>query len=180
MPYTRDTTGQFPRERLNAGLPWRLFTFSLILFAASFVIYLGLNFGYKAFLNKSIDSLNSTLNSLSFQVAPTERDGFINFYSQLSNLQKLLASHVMSSKIFPLLEGYTDPRVAYSTVNISVIDRTLTLDGFAKDYSVLATQLATYQQSPEVESVTLENSTLSGTTVRFTAKLILKNEIFHL
>ena len=180
MPYARDTNDQFPRERLPVGWPWRLFVFTLILLALSFLVYLGLNFGYKAFLNKSIDGLNSTLNSLSFQVAPTEREGFITFYSQLSNLQKLLASHIISSKVFPVLEGLTDQRVSYSTLNISVVDRTVTVDGVAKDYAALASQLAIYEQSPEVEKVILENSALTNKAVRFTAKVTLKDEVFHL
>jgi hypothetical protein len=167
-------------ERLPVGWPWRLFVFTLVLLALAFLIYLGLDFGYKAYLNKSIDGLNSTLNSLSFQVAPTEREGFITFYSQLSNLQKLLASHIISSKVFPVLEGLTDQRVAYSTLNVSVVDRTVTVDGVAKDYAALASQLAIYEQSPEIERVILENSALANKVVKFTAKLTLKNETFHL
>ena len=180
MPYTSDMTDQFSRERLPVGLPWRLFAFTLILLALTFLTYLGLNFGYKVFLNKSIDGLNSTLNSLSFQVAPTEREGFITFYSQLSNLQKLLASHVISSKVFPVLEGLTDKKVSYPTLNISVVDRTVTVDGVAKDYAALASQLAIYEQSSEVEKVILENSALTNKVVRFTARVTLKNEVFHL
>ncbi len=180
MPYTRDMTDQFPRERLPVGWPWRLFTFTLILFALAFLVYLGLSFGYKAFLNKSIDNLNSTLNSLSFQVAPTEREGFITFYSQLSNLQKLLASHIVSSKVFPILSGLTDQRVSYSTLNVSIVDRTVTVDGVAKDYAALASQLAIYEQSPEVEKVILQNSALTNKAVRFTAQVTFKDEIFHL
>ena len=180
MPYVRDANDQFSRERLPVGWPWRLFVFTLVLLALTFLIYLGLNIGYKTYLNKSIDGLNSTLNSLSSQVAPTEREGFITFYSQLSNLQKLLASHIISSKVFPVLEGLTDQRVSYADLNISVADRTVTVDGVAKDYAALSSQLAIYEQSPEVEKVTLENSALTNKFVRFTARIILKNETFHL
>ncbi len=171
---------QFSRERLPVGWPWRLFMFTFVLLLIAFLLYLGLDFGYKTYLNKSIDSLNSTLNSLSFQVAPTEREGFINFYSQLSNLQKLLGSHITASKAFPIVEGLTDQRVSYATLNFSIPDRRVTIDGIAKDYAALSSQLAIYEQSPEVERVILENSSLAGKTVRFTAEITLKNEVFHL
>jgi hypothetical protein len=144
------------------------------------LVYAGLAFGYEGYLNNSISSLNTTLNSLSLQVSPTDRQGFVTFYSQLTNLQRLLGSHVVSSQIFPLFEGMTDQSVTYNSLNLSVPNNNIVINGVAKDYATLANQLALYKQSPDINNVILESSSLSNNAVGFTVKLTLNNASFNL
>jgi len=144
------------------------------------LVYVGLAFGYEGYLNSSITSLNSNLDSLSLQVSPTDRQGFISFYSQLTNLQKLLGSHAMSSKIFPIFEGITNQNVAYNSFDLSLSGDTVDINGVAKDYATLANQLYLYKQSPQISNVILESSSLSDNAVKFTVKVTLNNASINL
>lgn len=180
MAYTRDTNEQFLQDRIPVGWPWKLFLSMGILLIVVLLVYVGLAFGYEGYLNNSINSLNSTLDSLSLQVSPTGRQEFIALYSQVSNLQKLLGSHVISSQIFPLFENMTDQNVAYTSFNLSIPNDTLSINGVAKDYATLANQLAMYQQSPQISNVILESSSLSNNAVNFTVKITFNNASINL
>jgi hypothetical protein len=180
MAYMRNTNEQFLQDRLPVGWPWRLLLSMGILLAIVLLVYVGLAFGYESYLNNSISSLNSDLNSLSLQVSPTDRQGFITFYSQLTNLQRLLGSHIVSSQIFPLFENMTDQNVAYNSFDLSVPDNTVSIDGVAKNYATLANQLYLYEQSPQIKNVILEGSSLSNNTVRFIVKITLNNADLNL
>lgn len=175
MAYTRDTNQQFLQDNIPVGWPWRLLLSMGVLLIVVLLIYAGLNFGYEGYLNNSLNSLNSTLDSLSLQVSSSDRQAFVNFYSQLTNLQKLLNSHVITSQVFPMLEGLTDQNVAYNTLDLSVADNTIQLTGIANSYSTLAAQLYIYSQSPDISDVVLESSSMSNNQVNFTVKLTLNN-----
>ncbi|MCL4405317.1 MAG: PilN domain-containing protein [Patescibacteria group bacterium] len=163
------------QDRVSVSWPWRLLLTTGVLLGFVLVVYAGLTLGYETYLNSSISSLNSKLDSLSLQVSPADRQGFTSFYSQLTNLQKLLGSHVVSSQVFPLFEGMTDPNVVYNSFNLSVPDNAVSISGTAQDYATLANQLYLYKQSPQVSSVILESSSLSGKVVAFTIKLTLNH-----
>ncbi len=175
MAYIRDTNEQFLQDRLTVGWPWRMLLTMGVVLVVVLLVYVGLSFGYTGYLNNSITTLNSTLDSLSLQVSSTDRQGFIVFYSQITNLQKLLGSHVISSGLFPIFENMTDQNVSYSSFDLSIPNKTVSIDGVAKDYASLANQLALYKQSPIVDNVILESSSLSNNTVKFTVKITLNN-----
>ncbi len=175
MAYIKDTNDQFLQHNLPIGWPWRLLLSMGIVLIVVLLVYFGLAFGYEGFLNNSISTLNTNLNSLSLEVSPTDRANFVSFYSQITNLQNLLASHVVSSGVFPVFENMTDQSVTYSSFGLSVKDKTVTIDGVAKDYKTLADQLALYKQSPDVSDVVLEGSSFSNNQVRFTVKLTLND-----
>lgn len=178
--YTRSANERFLKEHLTVGWPWRMFVFTLVIFLAAVFGYLGLTFGYKPYLQSSIANVESELNSLVLQVSSDSQKSFVEFYSQIANLKSLLGKHVLTSKIFPLLEAYTHQKSVYSSVTLVVEERTLRIEGFAESYQVLAAQLALYEQAPWVEKVVLDNSSLSDKTVKFGARLIIKDETFNL
>ncbi len=178
--YTRNTNEIFLREHLTVGWPWRMFVFALVMFLIAIFSYLGLTFGYEPYLQSSTVNVESELNSLALQVSSDSQKSFVKFYSQIANLKSLLGKHVITSKIFPLLEAYTHQRVVYSAVTLVVEEHTLRIEGFAESYQVLAAQLALYEQASWVEKVILDNSSLSDRTVKFGARLIIKDETFNL
>lgn len=169
---------QFFREQVSVGWPWRLMITMFVVFLTSVLVYLGLTFGYKPFLNNSLASIESELESVSAAFSSEKKENFINFYSQLTNLQKLLVDHKVASKVFSFLELVTAKDVTYTGVNLSVPDRTLTLEGATRSFESLAAQLTLYDQAKEVRKVTLDSSKSNGAIVQFKVKLLLRPELF--
>lgn len=178
--YTRSVNDKFLNDKLAVGWPWRMFVFTLIMLLAAVVTYLGLSFGYKPYLQNSVSEAESELKSLSLRISPESQRNFIRFYSQVSNLKSLLAKHVIASKLFPLLETVTNKKVVYSLTTLIPEEHTLRIEGFVASYEILAAQLTLYEQAPWVEKVILDNSSLSGKTIKFGARLIIKNETLNL
>ncbi|PIP46673.1 MAG: hypothetical protein COX15_00010 [Candidatus Colwellbacteria bacterium CG23_combo_of_CG06-09_8_20_14_all_42_19] len=178
--YTRSVNDQFLRNNLTVGWPWRMLIFTVVIFLIALLSYLGLAFGYKPYLQSSIAEVESELNSLSLQVESESQKKFIQFYSQVANLKTILNKHVAASKLFPLLEAQTHQKVVYSSVNVLVQEKTLKIEGLAESYEVLAAQLALYGQAPWVEKVILDNSSLADKKIKFSARIIIKNETINL
>ena len=163
---------------LPSGTPRRILIVSSILFLAVFLAYLGLNFGYKVFLRNSIEDLKVEVETISAQVSPEEQENLVKLYSQINNLQKVLANHNDVSPAFLFLETNTYPRVVFNTANLSLADQELALEGVAGSYEDLAVQLAVFENSQSVERVFLESSQASGSVVRFRIVLELEPEMF--
>lgn len=166
------------REKLSSAVPSRFLIFSVAVFLFALLIYAGLALGYKSFLQNSIADSEKEMEALSRKISPEGQSQLIKFNSQISNLDQILASHVKSSQIFTFLEKNTQEKTAYRILNLSVPDRKLTLEGVSASYDDLVTQLAIYEQSPEVERLNLESSDGSGGNVRFKVNLVLAPALF--
>lgn len=170
---------QLQRERLPVGWPWRFFTAMLIIFLAVFLSYLGLAFGYQPLLKNQLTSLDGQVRDLSNQIAsnPNQKN-FVNFYSQVVNIEKLLKNHVNATDIFPLLASSTNPQVSYTSVKVNVPQSEVDLSGVAASYAVLASQLQAYQSSPQISRVVLGSSQTTGNAVTFSVKLMMQPSVF--
>ncbi|MEW6408362.1 MAG: hypothetical protein AB1465_06780, partial [Patescibacteria group bacterium] len=100
-------------EKLPVGWPWRLLLFTVLVFAVLTTIYLGIVLGYKPYLNSRIKSLDKEINNLTQAIDDTQQKSLANFYSQLVNIQNLLARHPNASKLFDFLEKNTHNQVYY-------------------------------------------------------------------
>lgn len=181
MPqYTRSANEQFFKEHIRIGWPWHTFIFTLVVLLAAVLGYLGLSFGYKPYLKKSIADAESKLAGLAMQATSESQNNFVTFYSQITNVKTLLAGHVSTSKLFPLLESETNQKVVYTSTNLIVSEKILKIDGFAESYEILAAQLVLYEGASWVEKVILDSSSLGDKYVKFSVRLKLKNETFNL
>lgn len=169
---------QFEPENLSVGWPWRFFLTSFFIFLAAMLVYLGLVFGYEPYLQSQIEKQDQEINSLAQTVSKSDQDKFIQFYSQISNLKKLLENHILASKIFPFLEKNTNQKVYYKVFNLKVPEYELELEGVAESYAVLAEQLESFNQAQETGRYILNQSKFNGREVEFGASLELKQEIF--
>jgi len=182
MPYNQSILEQELRrgEKVEAGLPWRLLVFSAFLFGLLFFVYLGMQFGYKPYLNSRIKNLDSKINNLNQVIDEGERKRLIDMYSQFINIQDLLKSHTVPSRLIELLEKNTQSQIYYLSLNFSLTDKSLRLEGVSPNYNILAQQLELFQRIPEIERVNLDNSQLLGNgDIRFSIKLIFKPELIH-
>ncbi|MBI4993774.1 hypothetical protein HZC33_02350 [Candidatus Wolfebacteria bacterium] len=165
---------------ISAEFPWRLLSFSAIIFGFALFIYLGMVFGYEPYLNSQAGNLNQKISALNQSIDENQQKQIIGFYSQLVNIQDLLKTHKPISSIFDLIEKNTYQSVSYSNLRMSVADKEIRIDGSAPDYETLIKEVALWNKTPEINRVVLENiisqeSPLikNKVEVKFSARLIL-------
>lgn len=167
-------------ERLPVGWPWRLLLFTVIVFGITVFLFLGMSLGYKPFLNSRAKALDKEIANLTESIGEEQQKDLINFYSQLVNIQNLLANHAAASKLFDFLEKNTHQQVSYLSLNLSLAEKNLKLDGNAPDYNILVQQLESFRRAPEINQVFLEDSKLGEAGIRFSIRLMFKGELIGL
>ena len=162
-------------ERLPVGWPWRLLIFTFIIFGLTVVTYLGMSFGYKPYLNSRIKNLDAEIANLSQSVDEQQQKNLASFYSSLVNIQNLLASHPVASKFFDFLEKNTHQKIYYLSLNLSLLEKNIRLDGVAPDYDAIAQQLELFRKAPEIERIFLDDSRALDTGgIRFSIRFVFK------
>lgn len=135
----------------------QLLMFSATLLFITLVVYAGLAFGYKPYVNAQVQSLNQQIQGFSAEIPVQDQQNTIDFYAQLVNLQTILNSHVAASPVFQWLEANTDGNVYYTALSLSVPNQQLTLSGVAKTVNDANGQLQIFQQSPQVQRATFSD-----------------------
>src|SRR3989338_3259204 len=176
--FAQNIREQFEPENLPVGWPWRLFSVSLIIFLATVISYLGLVFGYEPFLVSKISEIDQEFEQLAQSVPKEDQEKFSQFYSQLANLKSLMENHIVSSRVFPLLEQITNKKIYYASADLKISERKLELEGVADSYEILSEQLESFSRNSSIERFIFNQSQLSGGKVQFSAVLIFKSEVF--
>ena len=179
LQYAQNVKEQFSGSSKGVGWPKKFFTFSSVIFIFLLVIYLGLGFGYEAFLQSSIKRIKGELGSLSDQITDQQKEDLTPLYSQVTNIRDLLGGHTLTSQIFALFEVITSQKVKYTDFSLSAPDREVSIEGFAATYEDLVSQLVLFEESPQIERFTLEESEIQNGIVRFKAKVILVESILQ-
>lgn len=179
LQYAQNVREQFSNSTKGVGWPNKFFTFSLVIFVFLLVIYLGLSFGYEVFLKSSIKRIEGELGSLSEQITDQQREDLITLYSQVTNIGGLIDGHNLTSQVFTLLEVITAERVKYVGFDLSIPDRELSIEGVAATYEDLVSQLVLFEESPQIERYSLEQSAVEGGIIKFRVKIILAEKILR-
>ena len=176
MPDTKNVLEEQLRKsgnRIPAKLPWQLLVFSFAIFGLIFASYLGMIFGYKPYLNSQISGANAQVKELGKAVDIEQQKDLTNIYSQLTNIQDLLDSHVITSTLFDELERSTYPQIYYTNFTLSLSENKLELKGISQDYLTLVKQLDFFKNSQLFNDISIDSakSTLDG--ISFTIKVVL-------
>lgn len=153
-------------RRSSATQGWfgQLLLFAAFLFAITLVVYLGLIFGYKPYINAQVKDLDEQIKKFALDIPVEDQRNTMSFYAQLVNLRSLLDSHVALTPLFTWLETHTMPGVYYTRFALAVPNRQLILAGVARSMEEATGQLQVFQHRPEIERFTFN-------TIRFdTAK----------
>lgn len=165
-------------ERLPVGWPWRLLVFTTIVFGVTVATYFGMVLGYKPYLNSRVKNLDQEITGLSQAIDEQQQKSLVNFYSQLINIQDLLTSRQTASTFFDFLEKNTHQNVYYQSLNLSLPEKNVKIEGNASNYNVLVQQLELFRRAPEIERVLLDDSRLGeGGGIRFSIRFIFKPEL---
>lgn len=170
-------------EHLPIRLPWRIFSFSFIIFIALLAVYAGLEFGYKPFLNSRIKSLDQKIAALTQSINEEQQNNLINFYSQLVNLKDLINSHIITSNFLELLEKNTYPEIHYTGLTLGIKEKEVKIEGLSPDYEFLTKEMELLAKLPEVERIFLETSQYEELSkemkgVKFTLRIFLTPQFF--
>lgn len=177
---TENIIEKFKPERIPSGWPKRLFGFSFLIFLIAVGVYVGLNFGYGPYLDSKIKQKEAQIEQLTQRISVEKQKEYIRFYSQLTNLKNLLDNHIVSHKLFSLLEKNTHANIYFNSMDLNVDEKKLALGGIAKDYEALAIQLQAFKGAPGVVSYTLDESKLVEGKIQFEITLSLAPSLFNL
>ncbi len=179
-PLSSSVYEQLAKEKPATGWPWKMFLFSLFIVVLVALAYFGMQYGYQPYLRSKIAQVDTDLNSLTSQIPQEDQDSFVSFYSQLTNLQTLLKKHVVASDIFSIIERNTESRVYFTSLDLSVGERRINLEGIASSYEVLATQLAGLSKVPQIQKYLLTESQSVDGKVRFRLNIFINPGVFAL
>ena len=166
-------------EQLPVGWPWRFLMLSFLVAATAGMAAVGLQFGYKPFLESNLAAQQANLEGLGKRIPQDEQDKLVRFYSQLVNLQGILKNHAVVSPIFGFIESRTNVAVSYASLEAHLMDRKAVLEGTAQNYAIFAAQLQAFSSSPEVESVIVNDSSAQAGAVRFRITLTMRPSAFN-
>jgi len=167
---------QLPVASITIGLPWRLMVFSFVLFLFSIFIFAGLQYGYGTYLDAQTVEVDENIAALAQQVSESEQEELLLFYSQLTNLQKVLDRRVFTVNTFPFLEKNTLPLVYYTEAQYTAEEGVVILNGVANSMQVFVQQITLLEESPEVERVIIDDVGLERGTVSFGLHIAFQSE----
>lgn len=181
MPLPEKVIEQLGREPSETqGWAIGAFLFSGGILFLFLVIYFGLTLGYAPYLQSQLTATQNKVSALDNSISTGDQSQLVNFYSQIANLQALLRNHTLSSQFFSWLEKNTEANVSYQSLAIVSGDQ-VTLSGMAKSEADINQQIAIFENSPEVSSVTVSNVAapqLLGGGWSFSATLIMDPSVF--
>ncbi len=178
MPDFNSKNGQY-KEEVKAQGASKLLSFLFIIFSILFLAYLGMNFGYRPYIEKKVSALEGDLSQLASQIPQDSQSRFQSFEKQLIVIDKTLANHVLSSKIFPLIEANTNYSTFYKSFDFDLVAHKLTLRGVTRDYDVLAYQISALEKSSFVKGYKITSARLSdGGKVEFDLVLTILADSF--
>ncbi len=181
MPLPEKVIEQLGREtsETQGWATGALFFSGAILFLAV-AIYVGLTFGYEPYLQGQLANVQSQVSAQEKSISTSQQSQLIDFYSQIANLQTLLKNHILSSQFFSWLEQNTEANVYYQSITRTPGGQ-ITLTGTGKSEADVNQQIAIFENSPEVSSVTVSSVTapqLLQTGWNFSLTLIMNPSVF--
>src|SRR3989344_1044323 len=145
------------RRDRSPGWFSQLLLFSGSIFAISVIVYAGLVFGYKPYINRQVAALDDQIQQFSQEIPDVVQNKSFSFYSQLVNLRTFLDGHVLMSPLFTWLQDHTISNVYYTKFSLNTLTRQLSLGGVARTLGDVASQLAAFQDAPGVQNVFFNN-----------------------
>jgi hypothetical protein len=137
---------------------------------------LGLKFGYQSYLDKQSAEFDRNLEALGKKVSLEDQDRFVNFYSKLVNLKKVIDNHPYPLNIFTFLEKNVVTGVYFTELSANVLSESIELKGFALNLGLLSQQVAVIEDLPETESILIKSINLGqgSSGVNFTVAVNFK------
>lgn len=108
---------------------------------------------YKA--KTAFELSNSKEHILKNEIIALDPDSTKEFQKKVGELDALLKEHIYWSEIFPIVEDNTIPTVWYSSLSVSLNDKSIDLEGKAKNLDGAARQIVSFKQEKKIQEVGL-------------------------
>ena len=161
MAYQQSGVERLVQARGKTSAPsvmWRLLVFALVVFFMVMAAYVGMEFGYRAILNRQITSLEQETGDLITGFSVRDREEMLSFYSRLANIRSLLDTHIYSSQLLELLEKRTVSGVYYEKASFIIEEGEGRLDGVARSYLDLAREIEALRTVAGFSEINLESA----------------------
>lgn len=128
----------FVPDSLRSKYPWRAMLLGMNVFALVVLTYLGMEFGYKLYLNSRIEKLDQQAAALDAQISSVQQDSLLLFHSQIATLEYLLKNHPRLTGILGAVESSTLPEVYYKNIEEKTDERSIVVSGIGVDVLAVA------------------------------------------
>jgi len=177
MPLPEKVIEQLGREPSSGSQGWAVgaLLFSGGMLFLSLAIYFGLTMGYEPYLQNQLSATQSQVSALNNSISASDQAQLIDFYSQIANLQTLLKNHAHSSQFFSWIETNTEANVYFQSLTLTSQDQA-TLAGIAATEADVNQQIAVFESSPDVSSVSVSSVNapqLTGNNTGWTFSVVL-------
>jgi hypothetical protein len=179
MPLPEKIISELSEDKPNVpGWSWRIFMFSLFVLIITFAFYVGLEYGFKSYLNSRINKLDSELKKINESISIDDQNKLILFYSQLENIKKIFSNRKSMVPLFSWLERNTLSGVSFNKFNFNSLNNQLNLGGLANKKEDATNQVLVFQSKPEIENITLNNLSFSQDKWQFDLMITFKKSLF--
>lgn len=162
MPLPEQVIEQLGKETPKTpGWSMGLISFAGGILFITIFLWAGLQYGYKPYFDNQTQKIEDQISAENNQISQADQTNLVNFYSQLSNLKQLLQTHVIPTNLLTWLEANTEQNVYYSSFSFTDTG-TLTLTANARTESDANQQIAIFENSPQVKSVSVSGLTASS------------------
>ena len=180
MPLPEKIISELSEDKPNVpGWSWRIFMFSFFVLIITIAFYVGLEYGFKSYLNSQINKLDSEAKQITQAVSIDDQNKLISFYSQLENIKKIFSNRKSIAPLFSWLEKNTLPSVSFNKFNFNSLNNQLNLGGLANKKEDATNQVLVFQSKPEVENITLNNLSFSQDKWQFDLIITFKKSLFN-
>jgi hypothetical protein len=170
---------QFVEEAIPVGLPWRILISGGLIFALTVLVALGLDYGYKPYLEEQVTAVDSQFSSLTKNLTEADQKNIVVMYSQIANLKEILEKRTSVNTVFKFLEEQTVPAVYYTDAVMNGEEIKLSVKGFAPSINDLSQQIAIFEKNKAIHSVVLDSVGLQAGGAVFALTLQFNAEAFN-
>lgn len=179
---TTNSIAARPQAASSTRNPWRLLFLSITVFALVSVVFLGMEFGYKPYMQGEIKNIDGKIDTLSQSMNANQQKSLLDLYSQLYNIDALSKSRANSSRIFALLEQDTDPLITLTSLELDARGGIGKIEGISPDFDMVVRELSALKQDAGIsEAILLSADKVSdkdGGKIRFSIKVNLAPSFF--
>ncbi len=157
MALPQQVIDRLSRDRTQtSGWSSGLLFFSFGILFLMFTVYFGIVTGFEPYLNTSISQLQKQIDAASMAIPADQQSALLNFYSQITNLQKLLKNHMIFTPFFSWLEKNTEAKTFYSKIMFSSGNQ-ISITVLSRTQADMNQQLAIFESAPEVSNINVSN-----------------------
>ncbi len=167
-------------SKVPPSWPRGLLTFVFIIFLLIGGATIGVRF-WNQQQQLKVDALDQELQSLRESFPSDQQQKVALLEKKLNILQQLLAHHIYFSQDLATLESLTHPQIYYKNLIFSPTENSLSLQGVAKNQTVLSEALSGFTNNPQkVRMVVFHQSkTNSDGSIEFSLDLYLQPSILN-